>query len=117
VFIEADGGSYKGSVAKFEESVVNAVGSIVARPVVARHSECQNLATVRVEQPSGEVEIHGLPLTDSFRSVMGYFEAENQQDGGGFRQIKEVARTAQFDAASIQKGGGWELAEKGSVRL
>jgi hypothetical protein len=114
-FIDADGGSHKGSLRKLEECVFKAVSPFVQRPVIGKYPTCQDLVLIRLAQPSGEVECHGLPLSDSFRNVMKFFEPEREDSS--FEYIKEVVRTAEFDPKSMQEKGEWIQTDKGVVRL
>jgi hypothetical protein len=113
-FIEADGGANKGSVQKLEEFVQRAVGSD-SPPVTTKHPCCQDLAVVRVQQPSGDVEVHGLPLADSYRNVMKFFDVDGAE--ASFSAIKDVVCTAEFDPQSMARSGEWVLRVKGVVRL
>jgi hypothetical protein len=111
-FVQLEEGRYKGDWVRFEREIRGRVQEGFVR--VQRHPRCEELAIVVVMQPDGSMEAHGLPVGDSYRNVMKYFDAD---DCHGFGQIRRVHCAAQFNPDTLNAPSGPELVQKGKVSL
>jgi hypothetical protein len=115
-FVREDEGRYKGDWSRFESVVRGRVQGRARAGLVSvtRHPKCDELAIVVVRQPSGEQEAHGLPVSNSYRNVMKFFNADGKND---FDHIQSIQYTALFKPETVTSPSGPELVEKGKASL
>jgi hypothetical protein len=114
-FVEEDEGRNKGNLERLRQLISERVKEgFVA---VQTHPNCADLAIVVVRQPDGGTEVHGLPMSDSYRSVMKFFDADSRGEPVGFAVIRKVHYTAQFRPETVDGRSGPELVGKGRVLL
>jgi|WetSurMetagenome_2_1015567.scaffolds.fasta_scaffold1252584_1 hypothetical protein len=114
-FCNAEEGIHKGSTEYLERCLRSRLGSALERIVV--HPKCLDLAIVVVSQPSRGREVHGIPLSDSFRNVMTFFEPEGNGRSSSFERIQSLRNTALFDPSSLGSVEGPKLIKKGTLSL
>jgi hypothetical protein len=114
-FVEEDDGRSKGDWARLEYLIQARLTSGFVS--IARHPSCEELAVVLVRQPRGDIEAHGLPVSDNYRNVMKFFEVDHQDGPMGYGCIRRVLYTALFRPGTASDPSGPELVEKGRVSL
>ena len=111
-FTSEDEGRNKGNWERLEQVIRGRIQD--ALKSVSRHPSCPELAIVVVTQPNGSREIHGIPVSDSFRNVRSFFDTDSQ---GTFERIQKVCLTAKFNAEGAGDSMPPELVAKGKVSL
>jgi hypothetical protein len=112
-FSTAEQGIYKGSQEHLEQYIRAHTGNALDRIMV--HPNCLDLALVVVWKPNRQREVHGIPLSDSFRNVMKFFDSDSRNKAGSFERIQRLCSTALFDPRTLGDAGGPKLVEKGRV--
>ena len=111
-FVSAEDGALKGGLQYLEGYLKNKLGDTLER--VAIHPDNAEMVIVTVKTQEGTSEVLGIPLSDSYRNVMKFFDLD-QKTSNSFAAIKRVNRAVIFRPGSQNDAGGPKIALKGSV--